>query len=44
MICVARQLKQEADGVKSSMEPSPKLDLGFKAGQTIKLNLGTGVS
>ncbi|CAL1531167.1 unnamed protein product [Lymnaea stagnalis] len=36
-------LKQEAEEEKnaSTVETGPKLDLGFKEGQTIKLNLGT---
>ena len=35
-----RWLKQEAEDIKVSQEPGPKLDLGFKEGQTITINIG----
>ncbi|CAL8299939.1 unnamed protein product [Lota lota] len=35
-------VKQEAELSKRSGDPEPKLDLGFKDGQTITLNLGQG--
>ena len=41
-----RWLKQEVEAEKTTQELSqgPKLDLGFKAGQTITLNIGVSVA
>jgi hypothetical protein len=45
--CILRVLQKEEEIEKEKKEPednTPKLDLGFKEGQTIKVNLNIAVS
>lgn len=42
--CFHRWVKQEGEFAKQANEsPPPKLDLSFKEGQTIKINIGVSV-
>ena len=42
--CVRREEKEAEDEEKFASKPAPKLDLGFKEGQTIKININVSHS
>lgn len=42
--CRILQMESDASGKEAAQSNAPKLDLGFKEGQTIKVNLNLGVN
>ena len=40
---IFRRIKQEQSQARTNTENSPKLDLGFKEGQTITINFGVSL-